>query len=238
MVDATAAKTPRGSAPWRYSRGKSTEVRPAMPFKQSLANNIIQRYLKGYDTRMRMIQPRWAANVASTDPVKRRDGLILLHDAHEACHQGAFSSMRLKPTDWDAELSAVSLALTLGHAKVSLPDVGFAVLARDTAKMEELASQVLDTVATGFTDAPDQQFAWRKELTLPQRAFEWHHAQLYNVAGIIGRIRELSPRAESLTEHEGAADILARLGTEAGQMEAAYRHLRQWLDAHIDDQPR
>ncbi len=146
--------------------------------------------------------------------------------------------MRLKPTDWNTELSAMSLALTLGQAKVSLPEVGFAVLARDTAKMEELASQVLDTVTTGFTDAPDQRFSWRKGLTLPQRAFEWHHAQLYNVAGIIGRIRELSPRAESLTEHEGTADILARLGTEADRMEAAYGHLKEWLDAHIDDLPR
>ena len=108
-----------------------------MPFKQSLADNIIQRYLQGYNTRMRVIQPRWAANVASSDPAKRRDGLVLLYEAHDACHEGAFSSMRLKATDWIAELSAMSLALTLGQAKVSLSDVEFAVLEHDTAKIDE-----------------------------------------------------------------------------------------------------
>jgi hypothetical protein len=146
--------------------------------------------------------------------------------------------MRLKPTDWNAELSAMSLALTLGQAKVSLPDVEFAVLGRDTAKIEELATKFLSVVTTGFTDASDQQFAWQKGLTLPQRAFEWHHAQLYNVGDVIRKIHDLSPMAERLGEHEGMVGILARLGTAAGQMDAAYGHLKQWLDAHIDNQPR
>ena len=59
-----------------------------MPFKQALANNIIQRYLQGYNARMRMIQPRWAATTTSTNPVTRRDGLVLLYESHETCHEG------------------------------------------------------------------------------------------------------------------------------------------------------
>jgi hypothetical protein len=182
-----------------------------MPFKQILANRIIERYLQDYNARMRVIQPRWAAGVASSDPTKRRDGLVLLHEAHNACHEGAFGSMRLKPTDWNAELSEVSLASTLAKAKVSLPDVEFAVLERDIAKIVELSEKFLNAVAAGYSDAPDQQFTWRKDLTLAQRTFEWQHAQLYNVGGMIRRIHEVSPRAERLDEHEGTADILACL---------------------------
>jgi hypothetical protein len=209
-----------------------------MPFKQLLADHIIKRYLQGYDARMRIFQARFPSSIASPDPATRRDGLVLLHEAHDACHEGAFSSMRLKPTDWNAELSAISLALTLNQAKVSLLDVEFALLERDTAKIEELSKQFLDTVAAGFTDAPDQQFGWREKLTLPQRAFKWHYAQLMNVGGVIRRVHDLSPLAERLAENEGMPDILARLGTAAGQMDATYGHLTQWLDVHIEDQQR
>jgi hypothetical protein len=77
-----------------------------MPFKQQLANRIIERYLRNYDARMRVIQPHWAKNIVSSDPAKRREGIVLLFEAHEACHEGAFTSMRLKPSDWNSELSA------------------------------------------------------------------------------------------------------------------------------------
>ena len=173
------------------------------------------------EPRTRPWAPSWANHAASETSVFR---------------PGRFFTR--KPTDWNAELSTMSLALTLGQAKVSLSDVEFAVLERDTAKIEELTTKFVSVVTKGFTDAPDQQFAWQKGLTLPQRAFEWHHAQLYNIGDVIRKIHDLSPAAERLTEHEGMAGILARLGTAAGQMDAAYDHLKEWLDAHIDDQPK
>jgi hypothetical protein len=208
-----------------------------MPFNQILADRIIKRYLEGYNARMRALQSRWAANVASSDPAKRRDGLIQLYEFHDACHEGAFKSMRLRPTDWNDELYAMSLIMTLDQAKVSIHDVEFALLERDTTKIEELSKLFLGEVAVGFTDAPDQQFFYRKELTLPQRTFKWHHVQLINVASVIEKINGLSPQAERLADHEGMPNILARLGTAAGQMDAACGNLKQWLDAHIDDQP-
>lgn len=207
-----------------------------MPLKQLLADHIVNRYLEGYNARMRIIRPRFSPGIASPDPTARRDGLVLLHDAHDACHEGAFNSMRLKPTDWNAEVSAISLALTLDQAKVSLPEVEFALLERDTAKIEELSKVLLERVVAGFVDAPDNQFTWRKGLTLPQRVFRWHHAQWINVGNVIRQVHDLSPRAERLAENEGMPDILARLGTAAGRMGATFEQLTQWLDSHIDDQ--
>jgi hypothetical protein len=196
-----------------------------MPIKQILAERIIQRYLQDYKARIRVIQPRWSANVASTDLLKRRDGLVLLFDSHSACHEGAFRSLRLKPTEWNAELSAISLAATLAPARVSLLDVEFALLERDITKVEELSDRFLGTLAAGFSDASDQQFAFRKDLTHPQRAFEWHHGQLIKVGSVIWKIHELSPVVERLAEHEGMSDALAKLEAAAGQLDVAYGHL-------------
>ena len=213
------------------------EIGPTMPLKHVLADRIIRRYLQGYSARMQVIRPRWSAKTASSDPAMRQEGLVLLYESHDACHEGAFNSMRLKPTEWSEELSANSLALTLDQARVTLSDVEFAVLQRDTEVIEDLSKRFLAAVAAGFTDASDQQSTWREGLTVPQRAFQWNHGQWFNVASVIRKISEISPRAERLAEHEGLPDILARLGTVSGRMDAAYEQLTMWLDVHIDDQP-
>ena len=184
-----------------------------------------------------MVQSRWTPNVASTDPVKRREGLVLLYEFHEACHEGALNSMWLKPTEVEAELSKFSRALTLDTTGVSLSDVEFAVLERDTAKIEVLAKQIENAVAAGYTEKSDQEsYRWKGQ-NEAQRSFEWHHGQLYNVAGIFQQIAKITLRAERLPELEGKLDILARLRASSDQMDADYRDLTHWLDTHINDQP-
>lgn len=202
-----------------------------VPFRQRLADRVVRAYLRGYDSRMRVARPRWVPKVASRDPAIRRKGLVLLHDFHEACHDGAFRSMRLKPSDWETELSEISLTITLRQAEVSASDVEFAVLDRDTLKIEEHAKLLMDRIAAGFSDDPADRI-WNRGQTVEERAIAWHHAELINVASVHQRIYALSPRAERLQDHEGMPDVLARLGTAAGQMQGAGEHLTRWLDGH------
>jgi hypothetical protein len=208
-----------------------------MPFKQQLANRIIERYLRNYDARMRVIQPHWAKNIVSSDPAKRREGIVLLFEAHEACHEGAFTSMRLKPSDWNSELSAVSWAMTLEKSSVSLPEVEFAVLERDVTAIEETVTWVLGEVEAGYTDEEGKKYSWQKNLTDAEQRFQWHYGQLRNAGGVIRRINEISPRAERLADQVGMSEIMARLGTASGRADATDVHLREWLNSHITDQP-
>ena len=217
--------------------GDSLENGSTMHFKQFIASRIFERYLQIYSARMRMVQSRWTPNIVSTDPTKRREGLVLLYEFHDACHEGALNSMWLKPTDVEAELSIISLATTLDGTGVSLSDVEFAVLERDTAKIEVLAKQNENAVAAGYTEKSDQEsYRWKGQ-NEAQRSFEWHHGQLYNVAGIFQQIAKITLRAERLPELEGKLDILARLRASSDQMDADYRDLTHWLDTHINDQP-
>lgn len=209
-----------------------------MPFKQQLANRIIERYLQGYSNRMRAILNQWPIDVTASDPNQRRDELVRLWQTHEVCHKRAFNSMRLKPPDWDAELSAISWALTSEKVGVSADDVEFALIERDTETIEDVASKVLTVLDAGFTDSPEDFFVQHKDLTLAERAFKWHHGQLYNVGGAMRRVLETVPRADRIADHEGVPDIQRRLESVAQPLIEADAHLRDWLNAHIDDQPK